>query len=81
MAVRSKPSGPVMRTRTPPRNGSVEIQASYGRLTFRPAATTAASMRSRRVAGMPLQSKTVSGKTPVSRIRNAEAGQWSYGNA
>ena len=59
--VLSKPGGPVMRTRTPPRDGSAAIQASNGCARRCPAASTAASMRSRRIADIPLESKTVSG--------------------
>src|ERR1017187_1352980 len=59
--VRSNPFGPVMRTFNPPRSGSAEIQASCAPGTCFPPDSTAAAMRSRRVAGMPLASKTVMG--------------------
>jgi hypothetical protein len=52
---RSKPCGPVMTTRTPPRNGSAAIQPSYCSLTCLPPASTAVSIRSRRVAGISLR--------------------------
>ena len=61
VTVRSKPFGPVMRTRNPPLNGSAAIHASCGALVCLPPATTAASMRSRRWPGTPLMSKTVTG--------------------
>jgi hypothetical protein len=48
-------------TRTPPRNGSAAIHPSYCSLTCLPPASTAAAIRSRRVAGIPLQSKTIRG--------------------
>jgi hypothetical protein len=56
-----EPMGTVMRTRNPPLNGSAAIHASCGPLACLPPATTAASMRSRRLPGRPLMSKTVSG--------------------
>ena len=52
---RSKPCGPVMSTRTPPRNGSAAIHPSYCSLTCLPPASTAVSIRSRRVAGISLR--------------------------
>jgi hypothetical protein len=55
-ASRSKPCGPVMITRTSPPNGSVAIHPSYRSVRCRPPATTADSVRSRRSAGIPLQS-------------------------
>ena len=48
--VRLNPCGPVMTTRTPPRNGSAAIQPSYCSLTCLPPASIAVSIRSRRVA-------------------------------
>lgn len=42
-------------------NGSAAIHASCGPLACLPPATTAASMRSRRLPGIPLMAKTVSG--------------------
>src|ERR1017187_8266472 len=59
--IRSNPCAPVMRTLNPPRSGSAEIQASCAPGTCFPPDSTAAAMRSRRVAGMPLASKTVMG--------------------
>ena len=61
VTVRSNPCGPVMRTRNPPLNGSAAIQASCGPLACLPPATTAASIRSRRLLGIPLSEKIVSG--------------------
>lgn len=58
---RSKPCGPVIKTRMPPRKGSAAIQASYGADSWLPPASTAASIRSRCVAGRPSVLKTVSG--------------------
>ena len=60
-AVHSNPRGPVIRTLKPPRNGSAAIHASCGAVNCRPAATDAASMGSRLVAGIPFVSKTVIG--------------------
>jgi hypothetical protein len=54
--VRSKPCGPVMSTRNPPLKGSAEIHASCAPETCLPPATMAASIRSRRLPGMPLMS-------------------------
>ena len=56
---RSKPCGPVMITRTLPQKGSAAIQASCAAFRCFPPAVTAASMCSRLVAGIPLQSNTV----------------------
>jgi hypothetical protein len=65
VAVLSKPCGPVISTGTLPRGGSATIQPSCGWAKCFPPASTAASMRSRRVAEIPLQSKTVSGSEAV----------------
>jgi hypothetical protein len=50
-----------LRTRTPPRNGSAAVQASYGCAGRCAAASTAGSMRSRRAAEMPLEANTARG--------------------
>ena len=51
--VLSWPRGPVMRTRTPHLKGSAAIRPSYGSARRCPAASTAASMRSRWAAENP----------------------------
>ena len=53
-SVRSKPCGPVISTLNPPRNGSAAIHPSCGPMPCLPPAIKAASMRSRRLPGMPL---------------------------
>lgn len=62
--LRSNLRGPVTSTGTSPRLASTVIHASCGSVMCLSPETTAASMRSRRVAGMPLVSNTVRG-TPV----------------
>ena len=52
--VLSKPGGPVMRTRTPPWDGSAAIQPRCGCARRCPAAATAALMRSRLAEVIPL---------------------------
>jgi hypothetical protein len=59
--VLSKPCGPVMSTHIPSRDESAAIRSSYGGARRGPAAATAASIRSRRAAEIPLQSKTARG--------------------
>ena len=63
----------------PPRNGSAVIQASCGPRMLDPAASTAASMLPRRVAGIPLASKTVIGTTQFYREPVSVSASWSPG--
>jgi len=69
-AILSTPVSPVVRTRTPPREGSAPIRCSYGCARGWAAAVTGAAMRSRRAAEIPWQSDTareVFGRFPARR--------------
>ncbi len=79
--MRSNPFGPVIRTRVPPLNGSTAIHASCGPRMCLPPATTAASMRSRRLPGIPLTAKTVSGTPYCSEVGDYGVGGMMLGTS